>query len=315
MLRRAAESGAILATQDEECGELAQRQGRAHAGVLLVRLRGVALHGRAVVVAAAIERHGSIVPGGTPSWSMTRSGSGDRSRSLLRPSYSRIVAASARSSESRPRAGPESGSLEQARALNPGGSMTTEQIEHQLVSGAVEAIPLEDALTSLRARFGPKSHSTRNPSQRRGRRSSCTGPGLSVPWPGMHGRSSRGRLPAWRVSPLGTSARRPLSPSPVPAIPLRRRVSRRRRAASRVGRAPGREPRAWDRAPRFPPYRETPASRILLRTASIRSRFVPMSDRPMREAERISICSACRFSRNSTSSVNRRIGVVASARM
>lgn len=64
VLRRAAESGAILVTSDKDFGELVYRQGRAHAGVLLLRLHGVSPHGKAAVVAAAIEQHGAILAGG-----------------------------------------------------------------------------------------------------------------------------------------------------------------------------------------------------------------------------------------------------------
>ena len=41
VLQRAADSGAVLVTEDKDFGELVYRRGLSHAGVLLVRLEGL----------------------------------------------------------------------------------------------------------------------------------------------------------------------------------------------------------------------------------------------------------------------------------
>ena len=57
VLALAAEQTAILLTLDTDFGELVYRQGRANAGVLLVRLPGEPPERKAALVAQAIERH------------------------------------------------------------------------------------------------------------------------------------------------------------------------------------------------------------------------------------------------------------------
>jgi predicted nuclease of predicted toxin-antitoxin system len=63
VLRRAADSEAVLITSDKDFGELVYRQGRAHAGIVLVRLHGLDPVRKAAVVAAAIEQYGESLPG------------------------------------------------------------------------------------------------------------------------------------------------------------------------------------------------------------------------------------------------------------
>jgi len=63
VLRRAAASEAVLITSDKDFGELVYRQGRAHSGIVLVRLHGLDPARKAAVVAAAIEQHGASLPG------------------------------------------------------------------------------------------------------------------------------------------------------------------------------------------------------------------------------------------------------------
>lgn len=63
VLRRAADLEAVLVTSDKDFGELVYRQGRAHAGILLVRLHGLEPGRKAVVVAAALAQHGQSLSG------------------------------------------------------------------------------------------------------------------------------------------------------------------------------------------------------------------------------------------------------------
>jgi predicted nuclease of predicted toxin-antitoxin system len=63
VLRRAKNLEAVLVTSDKDFGELVYRQGRAHAGILLVRLHGLDPGRKAGVVAAAIKQHAPSLAG------------------------------------------------------------------------------------------------------------------------------------------------------------------------------------------------------------------------------------------------------------
>ena len=49
--------GALLVTADKDFGELVFRRGQINAGVLLIRLAGLSLHGKAELVSAAVRDH------------------------------------------------------------------------------------------------------------------------------------------------------------------------------------------------------------------------------------------------------------------
>jgi predicted nuclease of predicted toxin-antitoxin system len=51
--------GAVLVTADKDFGELVYRHGRAHAGVVLVRLAGLDSQTKAEAVCRAISKHGA----------------------------------------------------------------------------------------------------------------------------------------------------------------------------------------------------------------------------------------------------------------
>ena len=57
VLSQANESEAVLLTTDKDFGELVFRQRMAHSGVILARLAGYAPEAKAIIVAAAIEKH------------------------------------------------------------------------------------------------------------------------------------------------------------------------------------------------------------------------------------------------------------------
>lgn len=57
IMRRADEAGAPLLTADNDFGELVFRQGRIHAGVVLIRLAGLSTKAKAEVVAQAFRDH------------------------------------------------------------------------------------------------------------------------------------------------------------------------------------------------------------------------------------------------------------------
>jgi len=63
VLSVAAEEGRILLTADKDFGELVFRQGRAHHGILLLRLHGLRLVEKASMVAAAVEEHAEDLSG------------------------------------------------------------------------------------------------------------------------------------------------------------------------------------------------------------------------------------------------------------
>ena len=54
VLERANALQAVLITADKDFGELVYRQGRSHAGVVLIRLAGISLEAKAGLVSAAI---------------------------------------------------------------------------------------------------------------------------------------------------------------------------------------------------------------------------------------------------------------------
>jgi predicted nuclease of predicted toxin-antitoxin system len=57
------QTGAILVTTDRDFGELVFRQGRLHAGVLLVRLPGLPAGTKASLVAAEVRQHAAELSG------------------------------------------------------------------------------------------------------------------------------------------------------------------------------------------------------------------------------------------------------------
>ncbi len=63
VLARAAGSGRVLVTADKDFGELVYRLGRAHAGVVLLRLAGLSPQDRAETVSLVFREHGSELPG------------------------------------------------------------------------------------------------------------------------------------------------------------------------------------------------------------------------------------------------------------
>ena len=63
VLALAATERALLLTQDTDFGELVFRLGQASSGVLLIRLAGLAAAEKAALVLAALEHHGSELPG------------------------------------------------------------------------------------------------------------------------------------------------------------------------------------------------------------------------------------------------------------
>jgi predicted nuclease of predicted toxin-antitoxin system len=63
VLQRASAAGAPLLTADKDFGELVFRQGRAHAGVILLRLAGQAPGAKADLVVGALRDHGAELPG------------------------------------------------------------------------------------------------------------------------------------------------------------------------------------------------------------------------------------------------------------
>ena len=63
VLRRAAESVAVLVTEDKDFGELVYRRGLSHAGVLLVRLEGLDSAAKAEVVSRAVQENAADLLG------------------------------------------------------------------------------------------------------------------------------------------------------------------------------------------------------------------------------------------------------------
>lgn len=63
VLARATGAGRILLTADKDFGELVYRLGRAHAGVVLLRLTGVAADDRAEIVSAVFRDRIAELPG------------------------------------------------------------------------------------------------------------------------------------------------------------------------------------------------------------------------------------------------------------
>jgi predicted nuclease of predicted toxin-antitoxin system len=58
VLRLATEEGALLVTSDKDFGELVFRQGRAHSGVVLLRLHGTDPSQKGTLTSAVIAEHG-----------------------------------------------------------------------------------------------------------------------------------------------------------------------------------------------------------------------------------------------------------------
>lgn len=63
VLRRAADGGAVLVTEDKDFGELVYRRRLSHAGVLLVRLEGLDNAAKAEVVSRAVADNAAELPG------------------------------------------------------------------------------------------------------------------------------------------------------------------------------------------------------------------------------------------------------------
>jgi len=63
VLARAAASGRVLLTADKDFGELVYRLGRAHAGVVLLRLAGMPPEDRAETVSAVFRDRAAELPG------------------------------------------------------------------------------------------------------------------------------------------------------------------------------------------------------------------------------------------------------------
>jgi len=63
VLAIAHENAALLITQDKDFGELVHRLGKAHHGVVLVRLAGLPPYDKAAHCLAAINRHRDELPG------------------------------------------------------------------------------------------------------------------------------------------------------------------------------------------------------------------------------------------------------------
>jgi predicted nuclease of predicted toxin-antitoxin system len=62
VLKQANTLEAVLITADKDFGELVYRQGRIHAGVILIRLAGSPPEVKAAIVAAAIHNHSTELP-------------------------------------------------------------------------------------------------------------------------------------------------------------------------------------------------------------------------------------------------------------
>jgi predicted nuclease of predicted toxin-antitoxin system len=63
VLDQANASGSVLVTCDKDFGELVYRQGRAHAGILLVRLAGLSAQEKTAAVCDAVRDHGGELVG------------------------------------------------------------------------------------------------------------------------------------------------------------------------------------------------------------------------------------------------------------
>ncbi len=63
VLQEANRRGALLVTADKDFGELVYRQGRVHAGVVLLRLAGLPLAAKAETVAQVFRERGPELPG------------------------------------------------------------------------------------------------------------------------------------------------------------------------------------------------------------------------------------------------------------
>jgi len=63
VLERAASSGRVLITADKDFGELVYRLGRAHAGVVLLRLAGLSSQGRCDLVSEVFRNRGAELSG------------------------------------------------------------------------------------------------------------------------------------------------------------------------------------------------------------------------------------------------------------
>ncbi|MGL4465201.1 MAG: DUF5615 family PIN-like protein [Planctomycetia bacterium] len=63
VLRRAADGGAMLVTEDKDFGELVYRRGLSHAGVLLIRLEGLDNAAKAETVSQAVREVAAELPG------------------------------------------------------------------------------------------------------------------------------------------------------------------------------------------------------------------------------------------------------------
>lgn len=63
ILYRAAGTGRVLLTADKDFGELVYRLGRAHAGVVLLRLAGIPAEERAEVVSSVFRDRAAELPG------------------------------------------------------------------------------------------------------------------------------------------------------------------------------------------------------------------------------------------------------------
>ena len=64
VLQQANLVGATLLTSDKDFGDLVFRQGKIHAGVILLRLSGMSNAGKADVVERAVRQHGNQMSGG-----------------------------------------------------------------------------------------------------------------------------------------------------------------------------------------------------------------------------------------------------------
>lgn len=63
VLRRAADGGAVLVTEDKDFGELVHRRRLSHAGVLLVRLEGLDNAAKAEIVSQVVRDNAAELPG------------------------------------------------------------------------------------------------------------------------------------------------------------------------------------------------------------------------------------------------------------
>ena len=63
VFRRSVEETRALVTSDKDFGEIAFRQGRVTAGIILLRLAGMAMEEKIELVMHTLERHADTIPG------------------------------------------------------------------------------------------------------------------------------------------------------------------------------------------------------------------------------------------------------------